>query len=443
MQAQNTAIHLKQRPTNPWRPETPSIYTSQLEVCQYQERRVRSVRLAAGILEGDELNDWMETVVHSWESVRVNSGLCLASRLRGECGLCAEACPTGALRFIDGDLRYDTTDCRACGVCAVTCPTGALDAFAPLEGAPIRLTMALACTLVARPTESVCRCLAGVPPSVWLSALAVSGPLALIHGDCRGCSQAAEQMVRALPRRLELLGHLVGRPVEVRLEQRASAPASPDEPKRKQGYSRRQFFRLLGWGGQRAGTAAAGAGPVGRTVMSWVEGGPGAKGAGPERERFVRTLRLIQVPAGKNKVGLERLPLGTSESDPAALAGTGSLARLHLDVTRCTGCRTCALFCPTGALGLHESESCWRLTFSAARCTACGVCISLCDPGALRLEWATLADLAGTPAILIETPLTNCDDCGIAVPEPATERVEGRVYCRSCARRRQGGALAL
>lgn len=92
---------------------------------------------------------------------------------------------------------------------------------------------------------------------------------------------------------------------------------------------------------------------------------------------------------------------------------------------------------------MEEPEDCWQLTFSTAHCTACGVCVSLCDPDALRLEWATPADVVGGPATLLEAPWISFDDCEVTVPALGTEAIGGRSYCRSCARRRQGRALAL
>lgn len=389
------------------------------------------------------MSDWIDTVRHSWESVRVSSGLCLTSLMRSECRLCVEACSTGALKLTDGDLRYDATECRACGVCAVSCPTGALDAFAPPTGPPMTSTGVLVCSLVARPGETACPCLAGVPPSLWPAAFAYAGPLALIHGDCAGCSRTAEQMVQTLPARLGQLGHQIGRHMEVRLEQRDGPSLSSLDRQSVQGYSRRQFFRWLGWGGHRAGATAAGTGPVGRTVMSWVSNDTDAKAPGPERERFVRALRLMQSAVGHEQAGLVPVPPDASDLEPPTPAGSGSIARLNLDAPTCTGCRSCSLFCPTGALSLEETEDSWGLTFSTARCTACGVCVSLCDPDALRLEGATLADVVRSRVTLIEGPMISCDDCGVAGPEPATQRIGERVYCRSCARRRHGGILAL
>jgi energy-converting hydrogenase B subunit K len=44
------------------------------------------------------------------------------------CGLCADACPEGALRMIDGKLRYDPSFCEECEAmpCLDVCPVGTL-----------------------------------------------------------------------------------------------------------------------------------------------------------------------------------------------------------------------------------------------------------------------------------------------------------------------------
>lgn len=44
------------------------------------------------------------------------------------CGLCMEACPTGAISVTDGVARIEQTLCRECEVCLSTCPTGAISA---------------------------------------------------------------------------------------------------------------------------------------------------------------------------------------------------------------------------------------------------------------------------------------------------------------------------
>ncbi len=42
------------------------------------------------------------------------------------CGLCVEACPTGAIRLVEGVARVDPNRCRGCEVCLEACPRGAI-----------------------------------------------------------------------------------------------------------------------------------------------------------------------------------------------------------------------------------------------------------------------------------------------------------------------------
>ncbi len=42
------------------------------------------------------------------------------------CGLCVEACPTGAIRLVEGVARVEQGVCRGCEVCLEACPNGAI-----------------------------------------------------------------------------------------------------------------------------------------------------------------------------------------------------------------------------------------------------------------------------------------------------------------------------
>ena len=45
------------------------------------------------------------------------------------CGLCAEVCPRGAHRIIDGQHRFERSLCTACGACADLCPARVLTLY--------------------------------------------------------------------------------------------------------------------------------------------------------------------------------------------------------------------------------------------------------------------------------------------------------------------------
>jgi Fe-S-cluster-containing hydrogenase component 2 len=42
------------------------------------------------------------------------------------CGLCVEACPTGAMRLVDDVAQVEQSLCRECQVCLSACPNGAV-----------------------------------------------------------------------------------------------------------------------------------------------------------------------------------------------------------------------------------------------------------------------------------------------------------------------------
>jgi Fe-S-cluster-containing hydrogenase component 2 len=48
-----------------------------------------------------------------------------ASRCTG-CGNCLQACPTGAIRLVDGVATIDASLCRECQACLEACPNGAI-----------------------------------------------------------------------------------------------------------------------------------------------------------------------------------------------------------------------------------------------------------------------------------------------------------------------------
>lgn len=59
--------------------------------------------------------------------VRLDPTRCLRNRHRSSpCQKCRDVCPAGCLS-LDGAIRLDRDRCLDCGLCAVACPTGALD----------------------------------------------------------------------------------------------------------------------------------------------------------------------------------------------------------------------------------------------------------------------------------------------------------------------------
>ena len=51
-----------------------------------------------------------------------NPTRCLSAEV---CGRCARACPTGAVRVVNGLICFDRSMCTGCNACVRACPTGA------------------------------------------------------------------------------------------------------------------------------------------------------------------------------------------------------------------------------------------------------------------------------------------------------------------------------
>jgi len=59
------------------------------------------------------------------------------------CGLCIEACPTGALQFFEGLIQVDGNLCEECELCIDTCPQDALVSSTIVEEVPALVPMSI------------------------------------------------------------------------------------------------------------------------------------------------------------------------------------------------------------------------------------------------------------------------------------------------------------
>ena len=83
---------------------------------------------------------------------------------------------------------------------------------------------------------------------------------------------------------------------------------------------------------------------------------------------------------------------------------------------QCAGCKACTTLCPTGAIGLDEHETSFRLKFTAHLCSNCGLCQELCKHRALHTKKEVVLNrlLENEESTLFESEKKRCGVCGLA-----------------------------
>lgn len=320
---------------------------------------------------------------------------CVAVRNRNaRCRRCVEACPQAALAVEDNRLTVDAQACTGCGACAQVCPTAALQALQPSDA---ELLAQAARALSANEGVAVVACdrmlaraegrydvdrVAAVPclARVDASLLCVLGVharrIVLVQGGCEACPKAcgAAAAERALED-VRTLWEAWGADVAASVTERLPGMVRSQEQDYSQG--RRQFLSSLGSQAREAASVAAEHAIRQKLdIPRQAEPGLAKVGDGGTLPTFV--------PARHGRLLLALRNLGQPEQAQV----TGSpFAEPVVDVGRCSSCRMCATFCPTGAISPVEGASGTpALEVTVSRCVRCGACEDICPTKALSLS---------------------------------------------------------
>ncbi|RME77960.1 MAG: hypothetical protein D6784_03065 [Chloroflexi bacterium] len=337
------------------------------------------------------------------ETITVHPERCLNARFRlRHCTLCADACPTDAIRVTGGTPSLNPNDCVHCGVCLHHCPT---EAFTRTDSLPAKLVQTAA-ALPHQPVDLLCprhptpdrgpaaqaiqthRCLAGLSPAT-LVELAVQGPeIWLDDTPCAACPLGAvhpvlQETVAQANGWAALLAR--ARPIRLRTEERPEAETA----RARSVYDATQP-------------------PLPRRGLLGI-----FKKAGQEITAADEKIEMIRV--GKDIPVTERLPqalppqrkklldLLQQAAPPAEVAAHPlPIADISIDPARCTACGLCARFCPTAALKFLSDGSEFALALQPALCLGerCGICLPACPEDAL-----TLRPAQSSAAVLRRKPL--------------------------------------
>lgn len=287
----------------------------------------------------------------------------VVTRSTGACTACFDACPHDAVR-ITSRVDIDPVDCTGCGLCVQACPSGALEPrlnVAP--GGNVR------CSQVSGSAQSV-QCLAKLQPTDIVRLAGVKGSVTLGHGDCASCrigSAAVPQVMAATAARSLELARVASRPLTITIEQVSTL----DQRDRGDTVSRRS---LLGGGvkglKQAAGDALA---PLERVLPGAERSLAGERVAPPVEH--LRALRLLEIGSVAPETAVPfRLPrvedgcilcpicTRACPTDAFTRVLEPDGGALYLDPERCVGCDACVEACPVKVITMDEGVSYAELT---------------------------------------------------------------------------------
>jgi ferredoxin len=300
------------------------------------------------------LNNLRERLVREIATPEIVGDRCVHTlTANGSCQACVQACPHEAWILDDAALALDTDRCDGCGLCASACPEGAIliEREPAVWAGPEAAVAFAACDRTGLPsTVGVIPCVhaLGLRDLLRLYRLGVR-QLLVSQGDCSACPRGGAEPLERRTEQINLalashgLRSLVVRrlPASVWLEEgrrRAKEATRPSVSRRA--FLRRSASRPVAQGLRLAGLLD------------------------DERERYVAAGELL----------------------PDALAPGGLLPWVPaIDQDRCNGCDACAKLCPHGAISLEHDDQGLRYNIAAARCSGCGLCVDACDQDAVTV----------------------------------------------------------
>lgn len=342
--------------------------------------------------------------------ITVHRDRCVAVRNRNTtCSRCADACVSGCLTIEDGEFAVSPVKCIGCGTCATVCPTCAFETRHP-EDKELYLAcmkalyandghVVIACDKMLAaaegrfdPTKAVgVTCLGRVEESL-IAMLAANGAqrITLVQAQCPTCEYAASiDTARAVCASANTLLEAWGSDTRAAVVEKLPAALRLAQPLGYDSRRRETLTHLRDEAARVAGIAAVAA-VVGET------GAPEEDTQGPRFTKVNEQGVLPQFVPGRRKRLVKAL---ASQGEPQVETVVTRLwGQVSIDTNRCTSCRMCATFCPTGALRTCDNNGAWGLEHRPGLCVKCGCCVDVCAKDAI-----SLADEVPTASLMADT----------------------------------------
>lgn len=338
-------------------------------------------------------------------AIKVRQGRCAKVRNRNVvCLKCAEACTSGCISLIDGELTIDASACVGCGTCATVCPTCALEARNPSDAQLLNVCLAatdgpeavIMCEQVRRAVagyldegKAACVvCLGRVEESL-TSALAANGAkhIRLICGDCDCCEQAfglsTAQLVAETSNVLFRAWESASR-VTVEKSVPVGALLAGASAREVQDAVAAYFADRRGNDPVNTAFCTDSDDMIGGSDVAILqgEGSRALQGSGLVHVMKDGTLPHF-MPDRREKLLANLAALGQPRVNSVT---TRLWGQVIIDGQRCTSCRMCTTFCPTGALRRFDEEGgAFGVDHYPGDCVKCGSCQDVCPEQALRV----------------------------------------------------------
>lgn len=328
------------------------------------------------------------------DALAVHQFRCTQVRNRNaNCMRCADACTSGCISLVDGSLHVDADKCVGCGTCATVCPTCALESLNPTDARLLRDVLASregnCVTIACRPLiESIgpfmrasayseVVCLGRVDESllVQLAEKRVN-EIDLVCGACDSCEQRqGSACARAVVSNVRSLCEAWGIDLDVRIVEGVPSGllAEPDAQLRAE----RAYAKYFSAGASNPPLAQQAGEPCAARADCRI----------PEDPSVLKVMKDGTLPhflPRRREKLLTALALAGSE--PEGTVETGLWGCVVIDGVKCSSCRMCATFCPTGALEKFDGEDgSFGVLHFPGSCVNCESCKSICPDQAIAI----------------------------------------------------------
>ena len=312
------------------------------------------------------------------------------------CTRCLDACPTDAIVSIGERVEVNPHLCQGGGVCATACPTGAMTyAYPTPADLGNRLRLLLSTYRDAGGSTPVVLLHDGEAGSEWLSANAQGLPE---HVLPFAVEEVGSVGLEAL---LSLLAFGASRVLLL------ATPATPDSVRGEieaQLAIARDILAGLGQTSDLLRLVDAGGMPECETAF---------EGVGDTFVKEFATFGGIQDKRAALRLAIDHLleQVG-GRAEPAALPAHSPFGHIIVNASTCTLCMACVAVCPAGAVITPGDAP--RLDFIEQNCVQCRLCETACPEDAISLEARLVFDREqrASRRTLNEDEPFACVECG-------------------------------